>query len=38
MDTTPLISAKRPFLSTNTDGVILDPTKASEPGKGIVAW
>ncbi|KAI5201615.1 DUF917-domain-containing protein [Aureobasidium subglaciale] len=23
---------------TNTDGVILDPTKASEPGKGIVAW
>ncbi|KAI4747149.1 DUF917-domain-containing protein [Aureobasidium sp. EXF-12298] len=23
---------------TNTDGVILDPTKASEPGKGVVAW
>ncbi|KAL1303610.1 hypothetical protein AAFC00_006974 [Neodothiora populina] len=23
---------------TNTDGVILDPSKASEPDKGIVAW
>jgi N-methylhydantoinase A/oxoprolinase/acetone carboxylase beta subunit len=24
--------------STNTDGVILDPTRSSEPGRGIVAW
>ncbi|KAI5248631.1 DUF917-domain-containing protein [Aureobasidium subglaciale] len=23
---------------TNTDGVILDPTKVLEPGKGVVAW
>ena len=23
---------------TNTDGVILDPTHSSEPGRGIVAW
>ncbi|OLN92245.1 Hydantoin utilization protein A 1 [Colletotrichum chlorophyti] len=23
---------------TNTDGVVLDPSRASEPGKGIIAW
>ncbi|CAG8979277.1 hypothetical protein HYALB_00013444 [Hymenoscyphus albidus] len=23
---------------TNTDGVILDPTRSSEPGRGIIAW
>jgi hypothetical protein len=35
---TPQILANQPIPSTNTDGVILDPTKASEPGKGVVAW
>ena len=26
------------FTRTNTDGVILDPTRSSEPGRGIIAW
>jgi hypothetical protein len=37
-DIPPQILANQPISSTNTDGVILDPTKASEPGKGVVAW
>jgi hypothetical protein len=26
------------LLSTNTDGVIIDPMRSGEPDKGIVAW
>lgn len=26
------------LVSTNTDGVVLDPTKSLEPSKGVIAW